>query len=65
VNPLSPKRDDSAALSSIAKDIDRISALVDQSREDRIAQVRGMLETGTYKVSSFDVALKLIECNKR
>ncbi len=59
----SSAKDDSVALSSTAKEIDRLSGLVGQSREDRIEQVRQMLEAGTYNVSSEDIARKMIESN--
>ena len=62
VQPSSAKND-SVALSSTAKEIDRISGLVGQSREERIDKVRQMLEAGTYKVSGEDIAKKLIESN--
>ncbi len=59
----SSAKGDSFALSSTAKEIDRLSGMVGQSREERIEQVRQMLEAGTYKVSGEDVARKLIESN--
>ena len=47
------------------QDIERISGLVNRSREDRIAQLRGMLAAGTYHVSSLDIARKMIEAHRR
>jgi flagellar biosynthesis anti-sigma factor FlgM len=54
---------DAVALSSTARELDRFSGLVGQSRESRIDQVRQMLEAGTYHVSGEDIARKLIESN--
>jgi flagellar biosynthesis anti-sigma factor FlgM len=62
-NGHSSAKNDSVALSSTAREIDRLSAIVGQSREDRIEQVREMLNAGTYKVSSQDIARKMIESN--
>ena len=59
----SSAKDDSVALSSTARELDRYRGLVGQSRENRIEQVRQMIQAGTYKVSSQDVARKLIELN--
>lgn len=56
-------KDDSVALSSTAKEIGRLSGMVGQSREERIAQVRSMIEGGTYRVSGEDIAKKMIESN--
>ena len=61
----SQAKDDSVALSSTAKDIGRIADLVGQSREERIEQVRQMIDAGTYKISSEDIARKLIESNSK
>ena len=51
--------------SKLVQDIERISGLVNRSREERIAQIRGMLAAGTYNVSSLDIARKMIESNRR
>jgi flagellar biosynthesis anti-sigma factor FlgM len=59
----STAKDDSVALSVTAKEIDRFSGLVAQSREERIEQVRQMVADGTYRVSSEDVARQLIQSN--
>ena len=56
-------KNDSVALSSTAKEIGRLSGMVGQSREERIEQVRSMLEAGTYRVSGEDIAGKMIESN--
>ena len=57
----STAKDDSVALSGTVKEIDRLSGLVAQSREERIEQVRQMIADGTYQVPSKDVAGKLIQ----
>ena len=61
----STAKDDSVALSVAAKEIDRFSGLVGQSREERIEQVRQMVADGTYQVSSEDLTRKLIESNRK
>ena len=61
----STAKDDSVALSVAAKEIDRFSGLVAQSREERIEQVRHMVADGTYQVSSEDLTRKLIESNRK
>jgi len=58
-------KSDSVELSSAAKELDRFSGLVGQSRQERLDQIRQMLDSGTYNVSSLDVARKLIESNWR
>ena len=59
----SSTKDDSVVLSSTAQDLERYSSLVGQAREDRIEQVRHMLQAGTYNVSGENIAQKLIESN--
>ena len=61
----STAKDDSVALSATAKEIDRFSGLVAQSREERIEQVQQMVADGTYRVSSEDLAQKLIQSNRK
>jgi flagellar biosynthesis anti-sigma factor FlgM len=56
---------DSAAFSSKAAVMNRIANVVDQSRTDRLNQVRAELENGTYRVSPNDLAKKLIEGNSK
>ena len=56
--------DDAISLSSAAKDVERISDRVEQSRTDRLNQVREAISNGTYRVSGQDIALKLIEFNE-
>ena len=56
---------DAISLSSAARDVERISDWVEQSRTDRLNQVREAISNGTYRVSGQDIALKLIELNER
>ena len=58
-------QDDSIALSSTAKDVDRFAGLVGQSRQDRLDQVQQMINSGTYNVSGKDIAAKLIDSNRK
>ena len=60
----SSARQDSIELSSTAREMDRITDLVDQGRQERLNQVREMLESGTYHVTGEDIARKLIEANR-
>jgi anti-sigma28 factor (negative regulator of flagellin synthesis) len=66
--PSSPDKDsprnDSIALSGTARTIDRLAGLVHQSRLDRFAEIQQMLASGTYSVSSTDIAHKLIESHR-
>ena len=59
----SSANNDSVALSSTARELDRYSNLVGQSRDDRIAQIRQMIQDGTYDVSGQSIARKMIESN--
>ena len=56
---------DTAEFSSKAAEMNRLASAVDQSRTDRLNQVRAELEAGTYKVSANDLAKKLIEANRK
>jgi len=56
---------DSVALSSKAAELNKLANTIDQSRTDRLNQVRAQLESGTYKVSSKDLARKLIDANTK
>lgn len=56
---------DEINLSSAAKDAERLSNLVEQSRTDRLEAVRQSISNGTYYVSGEDIAQKLIELNTR
>jgi negative regulator of flagellin synthesis FlgM len=56
---------DSVALSSKAAELNKLANTVDQSRTDRLNQVRAQLDSGTYKVSAKDLAQKLIDANTK
>jgi flagellar biosynthesis anti-sigma factor FlgM len=58
-------RRDSVALSGTAKEIDRLAGLFRQAREERIGQIRQMLQSGTYAIPSESIARKLIESHRR
>ena len=60
-----PAGSDSVALSSKAKELDRLANAIDQSRAERLHEVREALESGTYRVSARDLAQKLIDTNKK
>jgi flagellar biosynthesis anti-sigma factor FlgM len=57
--------DDALVLSDTAKNVERLTQVIERSRADRFAQVRQALEAGTYRVSSQDIAMKLIDSNSR
>jgi flagellar biosynthesis anti-sigma factor FlgM len=59
------KASDAVTLSSKAKDIERLSSSVEESRAEHLEKVRQALESGTYKVSSRDMARKLIDANTK
>ena len=56
---------DSVALSSKAKEMDRLASTVEDSRTARLNKVREALEAGTYKVSAKEIARKLIDSNTK
>jgi flagellar biosynthesis anti-sigma factor FlgM len=56
---------DSVALSSKAAELNKLANTVDQSRTDRLNEVRAQLEAGTYQVSAKDLAQKLIDANTK
>ncbi len=56
---------DSVALSSKATEMNRLANTIEQSRADRLNEVRAQLEAGTYQVSAEDLAKKLIESNRK
>ena len=58
-------QEDNVSLSSKAKEIERFLADVEQSRADRLNEVRKALEAGTYNVSGKDIARALIDTNKK
>ena len=59
----SSAKNDAVMLSSTARELDRYSGLIGQSRETRLDQVRQMIQAGTYNISSENIAQKLIESN--
>jgi flagellar biosynthesis anti-sigma factor FlgM len=59
------KASDAVTLSSKAKDIERLSKSVEDSHAEHLNKVREALESGTYKVSSRDLARKLIDANRK
>ena len=57
--------DDALVLSDKAINVSRLTQMIENSRAERLAQVRQALDAGTYKVSSKDIAMKLIDLNSR
>ena len=55
----------SAGPSSKAKELDRLSAQIEESQTERFNEVRRKLESGTYRVSAKTVARKLIDSNRK
>ena len=56
---------DAVALSSKAKEMDRLANSIDQDRAERLSKVQEALQSGTYKVSARDVAQKMIDANTK
>jgi flagellar biosynthesis anti-sigma factor FlgM len=56
---------DSLAISSKAKDIERLGNQIEESRTERFNQVRDALAAGTYHVSGRAIAQKLIDSNTK
>jgi flagellar biosynthesis anti-sigma factor FlgM len=56
---------DSLELSSKAAELNKLANTVEQSRMDRLNEVRAQLESGTYQVSAKDLAKKLIDANTK
>ena len=58
---------DSVALSSTAKEIDRVAKLASggSDRTSRIEQIREAIDNGTFRVSGEDIAKKMIEAHKK
>ena len=54
---------DSVALSSQANELNRLAHNIEQSRANRLDQVRAEIQSGTYQVSADDLVLKLIDSN--
>jgi anti-sigma28 factor (negative regulator of flagellin synthesis) len=59
----SSAQNDSVMVSSEARELELYSGLIGQSRENRINQVRDMIQAGTYTVSGQSIAQNLIESN--
>jgi flagellar biosynthesis anti-sigma factor FlgM len=57
--------DDAISLSDNARHAQRLSGMLDNSRNSRLDAVREALANGTYKVSGTDIASKLIALNSR
>jgi anti-sigma28 factor (negative regulator of flagellin synthesis) len=55
---------DSLSLSGKTKEIDRVATAVEQSRTDRLNEVRRALDAGTYHVAGEDIARALIDSTK-
>jgi flagellar biosynthesis anti-sigma factor FlgM len=62
---VSQSSSDAVTLSSKAKDIERLTASLEDSRAEHLDRVRDALESGTYKVSSREIARKLIDANRK
>jgi anti-sigma28 factor (negative regulator of flagellin synthesis) len=56
--------EDSLSLSSVSKEIDRIATTIEQSRIDRLNEVKKALDVGKYHVAADDLARKMIDSNK-
>ena len=56
---------DAVTLSSKAKDIERLTSSLEDSRAEHLKKVQAALESGTYKVSAKDIARKLIDANRK
>ena len=56
---------DSVAVSSKAAELNKLANTVEQSRNERLDEVRAQLESGTYRVSAKDLAQKLIDANQK
>jgi len=60
-----PAGSDSVALSNKAQELRRLSNNIEESRAQRLEEVRAELEAGTYQVSAEDLAKALIESNRK
>jgi anti-sigma28 factor (negative regulator of flagellin synthesis) len=54
-----------AGHSTKVKELDRLAAEVEQSRTERLNDVRQKLDSGTYRVSAKTIARKLIDSNRK
>ena len=61
---VSSSTSDAVNLSSKAKNIERLTASLDEFRAEHLKKVQAALESGTYKVSAKDIARKLIDAHK-
>ena len=57
--------DDAISLSDGARDAERLTRMMDESRTGKLDAVREALANGTYKVSGADIAAKLIDFHTR
>jgi flagellar biosynthesis anti-sigma factor FlgM len=57
--------DDAISLSDNARNAERLSSMLDDSRSSRLGAVRDAMANGTYNVSGTDIASKLIALNTR
>jgi flagellar biosynthesis anti-sigma factor FlgM len=57
--------DDAVSLSNSARDAERLTRMMDESRAGRLDAVREAIANGTYNVSGSDIAEKLIDLNTR
>jgi flagellar biosynthesis anti-sigma factor FlgM len=55
---------DSVALSSQAREMDRLASSIEDSRAEHLNKIRQALESGSYRVSAQDIARKLIDANR-
>ena len=58
-------KDDAVSLSGSARDAERLTRMMDESRTSRLDAVREALANGTYSVSGADIAAKLIDFHTR
>jgi flagellar biosynthesis anti-sigma factor FlgM len=62
---VSSSASDAVTLSSKAKDIEKLTSSLEDSRTEHLKEVQAALESGTYKVSAKDIARKLIDANTK
>ena len=61
----SSEKEPRTAAPSRMKELDRFSTQIQQSRMERLNQVRQKLQSGTYRVPAKTVARKLIDSNRK
>ena len=59
-----PSGSDSIALSSKANELKRLAGLVEDSRIERLNRVHSELQSGIYRISSADIAARLIDAHR-